>query len=204
MPVCDYRSALQTATAPLHADIDAQFGGFDLADRDGLTRFLAAQAIGMAACQPRITRFGRDTLGCTAPDYRRILLNDLAALGVDAAQLPRLELADRCAEDAAATAAADAGTFYVVAGSRMGAAVLRDRATALTPAGPANSSCGYFIAGDVAAISPMAGARGSRRPAHQRRPARDHRRGPGHLRALCPGRAMGRRPTHHAAQPTDP
>jgi hypothetical protein len=34
----------------------------------------------------------------------------------------------------------------------MGAAVLRDRATALTPAGPANSSCGYFIVGEGPAM----------------------------------------------------
>ncbi len=139
----DYRSALRLATAPLHAEIDALFGAFDLGQRDGLTRFLTAQAIGMRACQPRATRFGKRSLGCSAPDYLAVLTADLVVMEADAVQLPRLELSE---------AIADAGVFYVLAGSRMGAAVLRDRATAPTPGGPANGVCGYFAVGEGPAM----------------------------------------------------
>lgn len=142
--VGDYRAALQTATAPLHVEIDALFGAFDLADRDGLTRFLMAQAIGMQACQSHIGRFSHQAFGRNAPDYEQVLLVDLATLGVDAAKMPRLELP--------INAAGGAGVFYVVAGSRMGAAVLRQRATASTPIGPAHSVCGYFAPGDGPAM----------------------------------------------------
>jgi heme oxygenase len=137
LAVCDYRSALRSATAPLHGQIDALFGTFDLSDRDGLTRFLVAQAIGMRACQPIISRFGRGRLGHDGPDWLAIIRQDLAMLSVAAERLPQFELAADIA---------DPGVFYVVAGSRMGAAVLRKQATALTPAGPASASCGYFAA----------------------------------------------------------
>jgi heme oxygenase len=143
LAVCDYRSALRSATAPLHGEIDELFGAFDLADRDGLTRFLVAQAIGMRACQPRTTRFGRQQLGCSAPDYSAMLQQDLAMLGIATDRLPQFDLAEDMA---------DAGVFYVVAGSRMGAAVLRNRATAPTPAGPANTACNYFTATEGSAM----------------------------------------------------
>ena len=104
---------------------------------------VALQAIGMQACQPHATRFGRNTLGCHAPDYYRMLQHDLVILGVDAAQLPCFDLADDTT---------DAGVFYVVAGSRMGAAVLRNRATAPTPVGIANGVCGYFMPGEGPAM----------------------------------------------------
>ena len=150
MALCDYRLALQSATAPLHAEIDALYGLFDLAERDGLARFLAAHAIGMRACQPRTTRFGRQGLDTHAPDYSAMLVRDLAVLGIDAALLPQLELAD--GDLPHGDLRADAGIFYVVAGSRMGAAVLRDRATAPTPDGPARSTCGYFVVGEGPAM----------------------------------------------------
>lgn len=140
---CDYRLALQKATAPLHNEIDALFGDFDLAYPDGLARFLTAQAISLRACQPQITRFGEQRLGCTAPDYSQVLQIDMAILGLDTQQLPGLGLP---------LGSSDAGVFYVVAGSRLGAAVLRDRATALTLAGPAHSACGYFSVGDGPAM----------------------------------------------------
>lgn len=144
MVICDYRSALQSATAPQHREIDAMFGAFDLTRRHGLTQFLTAQAIGMQACQPHAARFAQDVLGGAAPDYERLLQVDLAALGVDANHLPRVELPAHIG----LPQIWDAGVFYVVAGSRMGAAVLRQRATALTPGGPAHSACGYFTTGD--------------------------------------------------------
>jgi|SRR5579863_8541614 len=150
--VRDYRSALQTATAPLHGEIDALFGAFDLGRRDGLTRFLMAQAIGMAACQPHTQRFGQAKLGCSPPDYGEVLKADLAALGVHGEQLPRLSLPGNFESDWFENDWAGAGIFYVVAGSRMGAAVLRKRATALTPGGPAHSVCGYFAVGEGPAM----------------------------------------------------
>ena len=149
--VADFRSALQEATAPLHDRIDALFGAFDLADCGGLARFLVAQAIGMAACQPRVARFGRESLGCDAPDYNQVLTRDLAMLGVDAAHLPCFALAGELG-NAGGDAWADAGVFYVVAGSRMGAAVLRDRAIAPMPGGPAHGVCGFFAVGEGPAM----------------------------------------------------
>jgi heme oxygenase len=143
----DFRVDLHAATAPHHREIDALFGRFDLTQRQGLTRFLAAHAIGMRACQPVIARFGETALGCAPPDYAGILARDLAALGVAAAQLPIANLpGDICGESSGA------GVFYVVAGSRMGAAVLRNQATAMTPRGPAHTACGYFAQGEGPAV----------------------------------------------------
>jgi heme oxygenase len=130
---------LRSATARLHEEIDAQFSGFDLAEGAGLAAFLSAQAIALRECQPRVDRFGREVLGCAPIDYAQIAASDLANLGVDAALLPQVWLPREIA---------DAGVFYVVAGSRMGAAVLRQRATALTPTGVAQDVCGFFAIGE--------------------------------------------------------
>lgn len=117
----DLLSLLRDATGPAHERLDASFGSLDLATRAGLARFLTAHAIGLAPLFATFSQFVESQLGLECPDYPAMLRADLDALGVDAAAIPtRIAVADASAE--AAT-----GIGYVVCGSRLGLAMIRQR-----------------------------------------------------------------------------
>ena len=118
----DLLSLLRTATGPSHERLDASFGSLDLARRDDLARFLAAHAIGLAPMFPVFRAFLEERLGLDCPDYPAMLAADLAALGVDADAQPVLE-----APAEIAPIGAEAGVGYVVCGSRLGLAMIRQR-----------------------------------------------------------------------------
>lgn len=114
-------AALREATGTAHARLDAAFGALQLDRQEDLVRFLRGHAIGIAATFAPFRAFVEDELGLTCPDYREALAADLAALGEADAALPAIStpwLADR---------GAALGLAYVVAGSRLGLAVLRKR-----------------------------------------------------------------------------
>ncbi|EHJ60473.1 heme oxygenase protein [Novosphingobium pentaromativorans US6-1] len=118
--VPDMLTELRAATAEAHARLDRAFGALDLADRDGLTRFLSAHAIGMEPLFPAFRSFVEDELGMACPDYPAMLREDLRSLGDDQDGLPQLAVAP-----ALRAPRAQVGVSYVVAGSRLGMAVLR-------------------------------------------------------------------------------
>lgn len=118
----DTLSLLRQATGASHERLDAAFGSVDLATRDGLARFLAAHAIGFAPLFPTFAGFIEGRLGLPCPDYPAMLQADLAALNVDAAALPLLDVTADLEADGAA-----AGVAYVVCGSRLGLAMIRQK-----------------------------------------------------------------------------
>lgn len=116
----DMLGQLRAATAPAHARLDAAFGALDLRQEEGCRRFLAAHAIALRALFPRFARFVQDELSSPCPDYPAMLAQDLAERGCEADALPLLDApAPAMAGDAAA------GMAYVIAGSRLGNAVIR-------------------------------------------------------------------------------
>jgi heme oxygenase len=121
-PKSDLLSLLRQATGPSHESLDASFGSLDLTRRADLARFLAAHAIGLAPLFPAFRLFVEEDLQLACPDYPAMLRADLTALDVDADALPALETP-------AATLApgGEAGVGYVVCGSRLGLAMIRQR-----------------------------------------------------------------------------
>lgn len=109
------RQLLRHATASSHEALDQRFGSLDLTDRDDYARFLGAHFIGIAALAPTVRAFAADALGVAMPDYPALLADDLDALGVPAARLPRVIVPP---------ALEPAAVAYVVAGSRLGIAGL--------------------------------------------------------------------------------
>jgi len=109
-------ASLRAATADAHERLDGQFSTLPLTDAAGYRRFLAGHAIGWAALWPQFRDFIEQELGLTAPDYPAMLAADLAEAGADAAALPVV---------APPAAECPAGVAYVLAGSRMGIAMLR-------------------------------------------------------------------------------
>ncbi|MEE4451533.1 biliverdin-producing heme oxygenase [Novosphingobium resinovorum] len=117
----DLLSTLREATGPAHESLDASFGSLDLDKRGDLARFLAAHAIGLAPLFGTFSRFVQDRLGLDCPDYPAMLRGDLDRLGVGA--LPEIEGAEPSADGDGA----DAGTSYVICGSRLGLAMIRQK-----------------------------------------------------------------------------
>lgn len=115
-------SLLREATGPAHERLDASFGALDLDQRSGLARFLAAHAIGLAPLFPTFRSYLQDELALECPDYPAMLAADLAALGINADALPVLAL-----PVGIDTAAAARGVAYVVCGSRLGLAMIRQK-----------------------------------------------------------------------------
>jgi heme oxygenase len=107
---------LREATAASHATLDGAFGSLDLATRGDYVRFLSGHAIGMAPLYASFHTFVTDDLGMDCPDYPAMLRQDLAALGVDGSQLPAIDPAAELTPQ---------GSGYVVAGSRLGLAMIR-------------------------------------------------------------------------------
>lgn len=118
----DLLSLLRTATGPSHERLDASFGSLDLSRRGDLVRFLAAHAIGLAPLFPVFRAFVEERLGLDCPDYPAMLAADLAALGIDGDTLPALEVPTQIAP-----IGAEAGVGYVICGSRLGLAMIRQR-----------------------------------------------------------------------------
>lgn len=116
----DMLSLLREATGPAHERLDASFGALDLTKRADLARFLAAHAMGLAPLFGPFKGYLEGELKLECPDYPAMLRADLDALGVR--DLPVVE-----APAAIAAASGDAGLSYVVCGSRLGLAVLRQR-----------------------------------------------------------------------------
>ncbi len=111
---------LRRATRDAHARLDTAFSALDLASAPGCTRFHVAHALALDALAPLFAAFVHEELERPAPDFPAMLAHDLAARGVEVADLPELELpaAIRVPEGAA-------GLCYVIAGSRLGNAVIR-------------------------------------------------------------------------------
>ncbi|MBB4859980.1 heme oxygenase [Novosphingobium chloroacetimidivorans] len=107
---------LRDATAASHALLDAAFGSLEMSDRADYVRFLSGHAIGLAPLFGNFRAFVEDDLGLACPDYLGMLHQDLAALGIDGAELPRI---------AAAGGLTHAATGYVIAGSRLGLTMIR-------------------------------------------------------------------------------
>jgi len=107
---------LREATAASHATLDGAFGSLDLGTRSDYVRFLAGHAIGMSPLYDSFQNFVTDELRMDCPDYLAMLRQDLAALGVDTAQLPAVAASDGLTAQ---------GSGYVVAGSRLGLAMIR-------------------------------------------------------------------------------
>ncbi|MET0307135.1 MAG: biliverdin-producing heme oxygenase [Sphingomonas sp.] len=109
--------ALRDATARAHDQVDAAFGGFDLADRDSYRAFLKAHADVVlpleAALDPVAGRIVPDW-----PERKRgaLLREDLAFLrsAGEMLDVPNPQLPDLSSD------AAIAGTLYVLEGSRLG------------------------------------------------------------------------------------
>lgn len=113
--------ALRNATAVSHQQLDAAFGSVDMGEPDGFVRFLKGHAIGMAAVFAPFRSFVERELCLSCPDYPAALSADLATFGADSARLPRIS-PPRLVDEGAAL-----GLAYVVAGSRLGLAMLRKR-----------------------------------------------------------------------------
>lgn len=109
-------SHLRQATSASHETLDAAFGSLDLSARDHYVRFLSGHAIGMAPLFESFRRFVEDDLGLECPDYPAMLREDLAALGVDAHDLPSV---------APPAELSPTASGYVIAGSRLGLAAIR-------------------------------------------------------------------------------
>ncbi len=115
------RSALRAATRADHARVDALFSDSDLASRAGYARFLARQAAAHLPVERAIDAAGAEALVPDWPARRRapLLLADLADLGPTTIAEERFLLPGG--------EAALLGAVYVLEGSRLGGAVLRQR-----------------------------------------------------------------------------
>lgn len=116
----DRLSGLREATGAAHVRLDVSFGSLDLISAAGETRFLVAHAIGVGSLYGDFSRFCRDTLEFACPDYPDMLRLDLLERGIDTGALPRLDFEYR-ADDKLASC----GIAYVMAGSRLGMALIR-------------------------------------------------------------------------------
>ena len=104
------------ATSASHETLDGAFGSLDLSTRADYVRFLTGHAIGMAPLFSGFRCFVEGELQRECPDYLAMLHGDLAALGLDSADLPQVAPPSPLSAPA---------TVYVVAGSRLGLAMIR-------------------------------------------------------------------------------
>ncbi|WP_232512616.1 biliverdin-producing heme oxygenase [Novosphingobium sp. PP1Y] len=142
----DMLAELRAATAQAHARLDGAFGALDLSERDGLARFLSAHAIGLGPLFPVFRNFVESELGMNCPDYPAMLSEDLRSLGNDPDDLPQLAV-----DPALQAPSAPVGVGYVVAGSRLGMAVLRkqgywgEQSTSATPGRYMEDESGHAV-----------------------------------------------------------
>ena len=111
---------LRMATGPSHQRLDAAFGSLDLANKDDLRRFLCAHAMALSPLFSTFHRFVERELALPCPDFPAMLAADLAALGQPVAALTALDIPQAIVPEEGA-----AGVCYVIAGSRLGNAVIR-------------------------------------------------------------------------------
>lgn len=111
---------LRAATAEAHGGLDASFSALPLDSRAGFARFLVGHAIGWTALGPQLRDFAARELDTPVPDYAALLAQDLAEMDIDTAVLPRIE---------PPAAACPVAVSYVLAGSRMGIAMIRRQPT---------------------------------------------------------------------------
>lgn len=121
---------LRAVTRASHERLDEAFGALDLTRRDDCARFLVAHAIALQAVQPVFARFVAEELDMPAPDFSSMLAADLAERGHPTARLPALDAAEAIRAPGGA-----AGVCYVIAGSRLGNAVIRAQGYAGREAG---------------------------------------------------------------------
>ena len=78
----DAHRRLRAATAHAHEAVDAAFGGYDLSDRDGYTRFLSAHAEVMVPLEAALDAAGAERVTADWGTRKRgaLILADLAAL----------------------------------------------------------------------------------------------------------------------------
>ncbi len=124
------RAALKAATAEAHERVDTAFSLFDLASGDGYRRFLLAQAGALLPVEAELDRAGAEAILPDWPERRRgdLLRADLATLNVTAPELfpgPAF-LSGK---------APMLGAIYVLEGSRLGGAVLKQAVPSHFPKG---------------------------------------------------------------------
>jgi heme oxygenase len=128
-PAPDLLSDLRAATAAAHERLDAGFSGLALATREGYARFLRAHALGMAPLFAPFRAFLEDELRLPCPDYPTLLAADLAALGEPSVSTGSAAESVTDLDPTLEAPGAGAGVAYVVCGSRLGLAVIRQRGT---------------------------------------------------------------------------
>ncbi|MEO7814386.1 MAG: biliverdin-producing heme oxygenase [Sphingomicrobium sp.] len=109
---------LRVATRAAHDQVDSHFSGFNLSDRSGYTRFLAAQAAAFLPIERALDEAGAEALVADWQHRRRshLLRDDLAQLGAAIANpiaAPRFDSPE-----------ALLGAIYVLEGSRLGGTML--------------------------------------------------------------------------------
>lgn len=113
-------SHLRAVTRASHDRLDAAFGALDLGATEDCVRFLAAHAIALKALDAPFRRFVEEELAMPCPDFPAMLTADLAARGLAMDSLPAAR-----PDTAVYAPCGAAGVAYVIAGSRLGNAVIR-------------------------------------------------------------------------------
>ncbi|GAM03184.1 biliverdin-producing heme oxygenase [Novosphingobium sp. MBES04] len=113
-------SQLRAVTRASHDRLDAAFGALDLGAADDCARFLAAHAVAVKGLDAPFRRFVEEELDMPCPDFPAMLAADLAERGLSMSALPAPE-PDACVH----APCGGAGVAYVIAGSRLGNAVIR-------------------------------------------------------------------------------
>jgi heme oxygenase len=114
------RAALRAATGDAHARVDALFSRFDLTDEGGYRDFLLAQAEGFLPIEAALDEAKAQAVLPDWPERRRgdLLRADLAALNVTPPE-------PFSAPSFLSVKAPMLGAIYVLEGSRLGGAVLK-------------------------------------------------------------------------------
>jgi heme oxygenase len=132
--------ALRHATRASHEALDASFGSLDMMEEADFRRFLAAHFIGVVPLFPLYRAFVTEELGIAAPDFPEMLRADLAGLESSSAVLPAIALPQPVDP---------VGVTYVLAGSRLGLAMIRKRGYWAREGGQASA---YMEDGDGIAV----------------------------------------------------
>ncbi|TYC86402.1 biliverdin-producing heme oxygenase [Novosphingobium sp. BW1] len=113
-------SHLRTVTRASHDRLDAAFGALDLSAADDCARFLSAHAIALKGLSTPFRRFVEEELDVPCPDFPAMLAADLTERGLAMEALLSPE-----PDPAVHAPCGGAGVAYVIAGSRLGNAVIR-------------------------------------------------------------------------------
>lgn len=115
------RAYLRDLTREAHDRVDALFAGYDLSDDDHYRRFLTAHAAAYLPIEAALDEAGAGTIieGWAQRRRSSLLQQDLAVLG--------LPVPDPVETPAFTGDAAVAGAAYVLEGSRLGGAVLKEQ-----------------------------------------------------------------------------